>query len=137
MTIRRPSVEWEHSAKHTETNERHWEEVELPFVRNGIVLSHFEEVHGEVAVGRRMIVDTENAKHQECRATHQHQCKFHCRVVLVARTPYTDKEVHRNKSHLVEHKHGEEVNRDEETKHTNREEEEPHEELARQWVDFP
>ena len=34
--------------------------------------------------------------------------RLHGRIVLVARSPYTDEEVHRNKGPLMEHEHGEE-----------------------------
>ena len=59
----------------------------------------------------------------------EHKGKFHGRVVLAARPPYTDEEVHGDKRNLIKHEHSEEVDRDKEAEHTSREEDEPEEEF--------
>ena len=47
-------------------------------------------------------------------------------------SPYTDKKVHRNQCYFIEHEHGEQVRRNEEAEHTQREQGEPKEIFFRQ-----
>ena len=74
-------------------------------------------------------VRAEETEHQECRTTHKHQSKLHSRILLATCAPDTDKKIHRDQSHLIEHEHGEHVDRDEEAEHTGGEEREPEEEI--------
>ena len=96
---------------------------------NGVVLSNLEDIPSELTTfGSRMVVDADEAEHEECRSTHEHECELHCGVVLAARSPDTDEKVHGNKCDLIEHEHGEEVDGDEETKYSGGEKNEPKEE---------
>ena len=69
------------------------------------------------ALGSRVVVDADEAEHQEGRAAHKHQGKLHCGILLAACAPYADEKVHRDKSDLVEHEHREEVDRDKEAEY--------------------
>ena len=84
-----------------------------------------------------MEIDSYQTKHQECRTTHKHKCKLHCRIVLVTTTPHAYEQVHRYQCHFIEHEHSEQVDRDEETEHAGRQQEEPQEILLGQRIDFP
>ena len=84
-----------------------------------------------------MIVDAQDADKQKCRATHKHKGELHCSIVLVAATPHTDEQIHRDECHLVEHKHREQVNRNEEAEHTGGQENEPQEILLRERLNLP
>ena len=138
MAVGRPCVEGEHGAKHAEAHKGHREEEELPVVRNGIVVSHLKQIHREGArIGARVEVDAQNTQHEKCRPAHEHERELHSRVVLVARAPHADEQIHGDEGHLIEHEHSEQVDRDEEAEHTCREQKEPHEELTWQRVHLP
>ena len=76
-----------------------------------------------------MIVDADKAEHQEGRAAHKHKGQLHGAVLLAACTPESDEKVHRDECDLIEHEHGEKVDRDEEAIDTCREENQPEEEF--------
>ena len=138
MTIGRPCMEWEHGTQHAEADKCQREQQILPIVRNGIVMCNIQDVHRQGLTSRcRVEIDTNQAEHQEGRATHQHQRQFHRAIVLVTTTPHTNEQVHGNQSNLIEHEHREQVNRDKETEHTRGQQEEPHEELTRHGVHLP
>ena len=129
MAVGAPCVEGEHGAENTEAYECHREEECLPAMRDGAVAGDLEDVPCQLsALGSRVVIDADEAEHEECRAAHEHQGQLHGRVVLAARAPYADEKVHRDKSHLIEHKHGEEVDRDKEAEHTGRQQNQPQEE---------
>gem|GEM_PF-3035083 len=138
MTIGRPCVEREHGAQHAKSHKGEREQIVLPLVRNSIVVRYLQQVHRQgLSLGRAMEINANETQHQEGRTTHEHEGEFHGTVVLVATTPHTNEQVHGNERHLVEHEHGEQVYRDEEAKHTCREQEEPQEELLGQRVHLP
>ncbi len=129
VAVGTPGVEGEHGTKHAEADECHREEECLPAVRDGIVLCYFKNVPSELsAFGSRVVVDTDKAEHKEGRAAHKHKGKLHCGIVLAARTPYADEEVHRYEGHFIEHEHREEVDGDEEAEHAGRQQNQPKEE---------
>ena len=113
-------MEGEQSAQHTETDEDEGEESTLDVGRNEMRglgnLIYVHRIHTTILAIE--IVDAEQAQNQECRATHQHQGELHGCIFFLARTPYTNQEVHRNKCHLIEHEHGEHIGTDKEAKHT-------------------
>ena len=78
MTVGAPCVEGEHSTQHAEANECHREEEFLPAMRDGIVLDNLKNIPCQLTTfGSRMIVNTDQAEHQECGTTHEHQRQFH------------------------------------------------------------
>ena len=137
VAVGRPSVEREHGAKHTEAHKCEREQHALPTVGYGIVVGNLKDVHSEAAVGARVVVDADDAEHQEGRATHEHQRKLHGRVVLVATAPHANQQIHGDERDLVEHEHGEQVDGYEEAEHACRQQIEPKEELLGQRIDFP
>ena len=78
-----------------------------------------------------------NTKDEQSRTSHQHQRKFHCRILLVAAAPDSDKKIHRDKCNLIEHEHGEHVGCDEETVHTSAQKSEPKEILLGERLKLP
>ena len=59
-------MEWEHGTEHTEANESHREEEVLPAEVDRVVFGDLENVPCErAAFGGRMIVDADEAEHQE------------------------------------------------------------------------
>ena len=122
VTVGAPCVEGEQCAQYAESQESHREEDLLVFGRD-FQLRDFKHVHG---FGSGTVEDTQDTDEQECRATHQHQGQLHGRIFFSAASPHTDKEVHRNQSHLVEHEHGEQVGRNKESEYTGAQQGEPH-----------
>ena len=138
MTIGAPCVEWEQCTQHTESDEDEWEEDVLDVTRNAVVSCDCGQLKGVVAaVDTIKVVDTQQSKDQQGRASHQHQGQLHGRVLLATRPPYTNQQVHWNQSHLVEHKHSKQVGRDKETIHTCREQGEPQEVLLSKRLQLP
>ena len=133
MTVGRPCVEREHSAEDAETDESANEQGILPSSVDARTLHDFDDVHRFAG----MIVDAEDADEQESRTTHKHERELHSRVVLVAATPNADEQIHRDKSHLVEHEHREQVNRDEEPEYARREEYKPEEVFFSERFNLP
>ena len=126
MTVGRPCVEREQGSQHTEADEDEGEEDVLYPAGDGVGCSNrrqFERVVAAILAVEE--VDTQQTENQQGRASHQHECQFHSRVLLMTRAPDTNQEVHRDKGHLVEHEHCEEVGGDEEAEHTGREQREP------------
>ena len=110
MTVGTPGVEGEHGSEHTETDKSHREKELLPSGRDRVVGNDLEDIPCQrLAGGSRVIVDTDQTEHQESRAAHEHKGELHGRIVLVARAPHSDKEIHGYQRHLIEHEHGEEV----------------------------
>ena len=131
VTVRRPRVEREHRAEHSETDERQREEQVLRAHRNRM-FGDFENIHRQLtAFGRRMKIDAEDADQQQRRTSHQHQRQFHRRILFPAGSPHADQQVHRDQRHLVKHEHREQINRNEESEHPDRQQREPCEKLPR------
>ena len=114
VTVGAPCMEWEQGAKNTESQEYHREEDALHFGRD-LQFHNFKNVHGSASGSVEYTQDTDK---QECRATHQHKGKLHGCVFFLSATPYTDKQVHRDKSYFVEHEHSEEVGRNKEAEYS-------------------
>ena len=127
-------MEGEQSTQHTESDEDEGEERILNLLGNVVHSSNLVDIHRGVTAE---VVDTQHAENQQSRTTHQHQRQLHGRILLAARTPHTNQEVHRNQSHLIEHEHGEHVGADEETKHTRRKQGEPKEILLGKRLQLP
>ena len=115
MTDWRPCVEREQSTKYTETNEHKREQHVLNGCRDVVVVCNLKDAHCRGTIEE---VDTYQAEDDEGRTAHKHQRKLHGCILLATRTPETNQEVHRDEGYLIEHKHGEEVDRDEETINT-------------------
>ena len=127
-------MEWEQSTEHTESDEDEWEQYVLYVNRDVIVVGNLKDVHGR---GTIVEIDAYKTEDDKCRTSHEHEGKLHSGIFLLSTTPVTDKEIHRDKGYLIEHEHSEEVDADEESEHTCREEYEPHEELLCEWLEFP
>ena len=127
-------MEREQRAKHAETDEHEREQHVLNGCRDVVVVRNLKDVHRRSTVEE---VDAYQAKDDERRTAHKHQRKLHGCILLATRTPETNEKVHRDECHLVEHEHGEEVDRDEETVNTCREKSEPHEELLGEGLELP
>ena len=137
VTVRRPRVERKHRAEHPEADERQREEQVLRAHRNRM-FGDFENIHRQLtAFGRRMEIDAEDADQQQRRTSHQHQRQFHRRILFPAGSPHADQQVHRDQRHLVKHEHREQINRNEESEHPDRQQREPCEKLPRQRRHFP
>ena len=108
-------MEREQSTKYTETDEHKWEQHVLNCRRDVVVVGNLKDVHCRGTVEE---VDAHQAEDDEGGTTHKHQRKLHGCILLATRTPETNQEVHRDEGNLVEHEHGEEVDRDEETVNT-------------------
>ena len=131
-------MEWEQSTQHTESDEDEWEEDILDITRNTVISCDSGKLECvRATVDTVEVVDTQQSENQQGRTSHQHQGKLHGRVLLATRAPYTNKQVHRNKSYLVEHEHGEQVGRDEEAEHTCRKQGEPEEVLLGERLELP
>ena len=121
-------MEREQRTKNTETDKDEREEDLLNKCRNSIGSSDLHDRHG---IGATILtveeVDAKDADDQQRGSSHEHQRQLHGTVLLWTGTPNADEQVHRNQSDLVEHEHGEEVLRDEEAKHTGRQQGEPEE----------
>ena len=126
MTVRAPCMEGEHRSQHPESYEGQREEQALSRHRDR-VLRDFEDVHRVLpSLGCGVEIDPQDPHQQERRTTHEHQGKFHRCILLAARTPQTDQQVHRDQCDLVEHEHREQVDRDKEPEHAQRKEHQPH-----------
>ena len=139
MTVGRPGVEGEHGTEDTETCEGEDEPEVLETARlEGVgtagVVGDVDDVHRSSAGA---VVDTEDTAHQEGGTSHQHQRKLHGRVLLLARTPYADEEVHGDKGDFIEHEHGEHVYADEKAEYAHREKREPKEVFLGQRFQLP
>ena len=139
MTIGRPCVEREQGSQHTEADEDEGEEGILNGHRNGVRrLGDGVDVHGEhAAVDAVEVVDAEDAKDEQGRAAHQHQGQLHGRILLAARAPHANEQVHGDEGYLIEHKHGEHVGADEEAEHTRRQQGEPEEVFLGEGLQLP
>ena len=131
-------MEWEQRTEDTETDEEQWEEHVLYALWNRMstigMVSDIEDFEG---LSTTVEVDTQDTDNQKCRTTHQHQGQLHGRILLRTTTPYTDEEVHRNQRYLIEHEHGEHVDRDEEAIYTDAQECEPEEVFLLHWLHLP
>ena len=114
-------MEWEHGTQHTKSDEGEREEHVLHINRHiqtqilGYLL-HFKSVR--LARGSRVEVDAEHSDHQEGGTSHQHQGQLHGCIFLRAGTPMANQQIHWYQCHLVEEHHGEEVDGNEESEHT-------------------
>ena len=133
MTVGAPGMEGEQSTQHTESHKDHREENALHFCRN-VQFHQFQQVHGGSS---GTIVDTENTHQQECGTAHQHQCQFHGGIFFLSATPHADEQIHRNQGHFIEHEHGKEVGRDEESEHSDTQKGEPKEIFLGHRLDLP
>ena len=131
-------MEWEQSSKNTETDEEQWEEYILNALRNSVsTMGMVSDIQDFECLSTTVEVDTQDTDNQKSRTTHQHQSQLHGRILLCTTTPYTDEEIHRNQRNLIEHEHGEHVNRDEETIYTDAQESEPEEVFLLHWLHLP
>ena len=124
MTVGRPCVEWEEGSQHAETDEKQGEEDVLHILGD---IGHSRNLIDVHRGGSTEEVDGQDADDEQRRTTHKHQGEFHGGILLGACTPYSDKQIHRDKGYLVEHEHGEHIYRDEEAEHTGAEQGEPEE----------
>ena len=134
VTVRAPCVEGEERSQHTETDEDKREEDVLDGLRHGVELSQVCHVH---RLRTTEEVDAEDAEDEQGGTTHEHQGQFHGRILLRARTPHADEQVHRDEGDLVEHEHREHVGGDEEAEHTNAQQHEPKEVLLGERLQLP
>jgi len=134
VTVRAPCVEGEERSQHTETDEDKREEDVLDGLRHGVELSQVGHVHRLCTTEE---VDAEDAEDEQGGTTHEHQGQFHGRILLRARTPDADEQVHRDEGDLVEHEHREHVGGDEEAEHTNAQQHEPKEVLLGERLQLP
>ena len=127
-------MEGEQSTQHTKTDENEGEEYLLDVNGNVMLGGNFRDNH---RVGSAVEVDAENTEDEQGRTSHEHQRQFHGRILLVARTPNTNEQVHGNEGHLIEHEHGEHIHGDEEAEHTCGKQGEPKEILLRERLQLP
>ena len=111
MTVRRPCVEGEQRTQHTKTDEDEGEEHLLRLYGNVVHGSNLIDIHGG---GTAEVIDTQNTDNQQSRASHQHQGQLHGCILLIARAPDTNQQVHGNQRNLIEHEHGKHIGADEE-----------------------
>ena len=127
-------MEGEQSTQHTEADENEGEENLLDVNGDVMLGGNLRDNH---RVGSAIEVDTENTEDEQGRTSHEHQRQFHGRILLVARTPHADEQVHGNEGHLIEHEHGEHIHGDEEAEHTRGKQGEPKEILLRERLQLP
>ena len=131
-------MEWEQRTEDTETDEEQWEEHVLHALRNRVgTIGMVSDIQDFEGLSTTVEVDTQDTDDEECRTTHQHQGQLHGRILLRTTTPYTNQEVHRDEGYLVEHEHGEHVDRDEEAIYTDAQEGEPEEVFLLHWLHLP
>ena len=120
MTVGRPCVEGEEGSKHAEANEDEGEKCLLDGYGNKMRRgSYLVDVHGErTAILTVEVVDAEDTEDEQCRTAHEHEGQLHGCILLLARTPDANEQVHGDKSNFVEHKHGEHVGADKEAEDT-------------------
>ena len=138
VTVGAPCVEGEEGSEHTETDEGEGEPEALLGKGNGMgaarVVGNLDNVHG-LATGT--VEDAEDAAHEEGRAAHEHEGELHGCILLAATTPHANEQVHGDEGYLVEHEHGEHVDRDEEAEHTEAQQGEPKEVLLGEGLELP
>ena len=98
------------------------------------MVHNLKDVH---SLGSGTIIYAKDTDEQECRTTHKHKGKFHGGVFLLSASPYADEQIHRDERNLVEHEHGEEVGRDEETENSGTQKGEPEEIFFRHRLQTP
>ena len=133
MTVRAPGMEGEQGSQHTESQEDGREENALHLGRY-LVVDNFKNIHGLCS---GTVVDTQDSDEQEGRSTHQHQRQLHGGIFLLSASPYSDEQVHRNQSHFVEHEHGEQVGRNEESEHSDAQQGKPKEVFSGHGFQLP
>ena len=97
-------------------------------------LSYFQEIHGFTT---GTIENTQDSNQQESRTTHQHQGQFHGCIFFLSATPYANEQIHGDKSHFVEHEHGEQVDGNEETEYSGTEQGKPQEVFLGHGLELP
>ena len=127
-------MEWKEGSKDTEADEDEREEHVLYLGVDVVHGGNLVDVH---RCGTTEIVDAENTDNKQGGSSHKHKGELHGRIFLLAATPHTDQEVHRDEGNLVEHKHGEHVGADEEAIDTGREKGEPKEILLGHRLQLP
>ena len=134
MTVGAPCVEREQSTQHTKSDEDEREEHLLDSYGDVVQSGNLVDIHRG---GTTEEVDAQNTDDQQGRASHEHERQLHGSILFGTTSPHANQEVHGNQSHLVEHEHGEHVDRDEETIDTRREQGEPEEILFGHRLQLP
>ena len=124
VTVGAPGVEREEGAQHAEADEDHREPDVLLREGNVVQRGDLVQVH-RLRPGAE--VDAQDAAEQQGRPAHEHQRQLHGRILLAAAATDADEQVHRDQCHFVEHEHREEIDGDEESEDTDREQAEPEE----------
>ena len=83
------------------------------------------------------VEDAEDTAHEEGGTAHEHEGQLHGGILLAAATPHADEKVHRDEGYLIEHEHGEHVDRDEEAEHAHAEKREPKEIFLGKGLELP
>ena len=134
MTVGAPCVERKECAQYAESQEGEREPDALLCERDVVQPGYFEDVHCRPAGTEEY---AQNTDQQESRTTHQHQGQLHGCVFLASRAPYTDQQIHRDQRDFVEHEHCEQINGDEESEYSHRQECEPQEVFFGQRLQLP